>query len=69
MISVWQAKFPVPAPEFPVPLKYSVPQKTDAVAKAQAAWSRFVSCVEALPPAQAAPLWRDAQAQAALRLT
>jgi hypothetical protein len=31
--------------------------KPDALAKAEAAWRRFVSCVEALPPEQAAPLW------------
>ena len=32
---------------------------------AMVAWRRFVSCVEALPPDQAAPLWREAQARAA----
>jgi hypothetical protein len=31
-----------------------------------AAWRRFVSCVSALPPDQAAPLWQAAHAQAAL---
>jgi hypothetical protein len=29
-------------------------------------WHRFVACVEALPPDQAAPLWQAAQAQAAV---
>ncbi len=33
--------------------------------EAAAAWRRFVACVEALPPEQAAPLWQAAQAQAA----
>lgn len=37
----------------------------DALAKAEIAWRRFVACVEALPPDQAAPLWQEAQAQAA----
>ena len=35
---------------------------------ATAAWKRFVACVEALPPNQAVPLWREAQAQAAAAL-
>jgi hypothetical protein len=35
------------------------------VSKAAAAWRRFVACMEALPPDQAAPLWQAAQAQAA----
>ena len=39
--------------------------KPDALAKAEEAWRRFVSCVEALPVDQAAPLWQAAQAQAA----
>jgi hypothetical protein len=30
-----------------------------------AAWRRFVTLIEALPPDQAAPLWREARAQAA----
>jgi hypothetical protein len=34
----------------------------DGVKAAAAAWRRFVSCVEALPPDQAAPLWQTAQA-------
>jgi hypothetical protein len=34
----------------------------DAVKAAAAAWRRFVSCVEALPPDQAAPFWQAAQA-------
>jgi hypothetical protein len=38
--------------------------KRDAVA----AWKRFVSCVELLPPDQALPLWQAAQAQAAAAL-
>jgi len=37
----------------------------DEQARARHAWRRFVSCMEALPPDQAAPLWREAQAQAA----
>ncbi len=32
---------------------------------ARDAWRRFVSCMEALPRDQAAPLWREAQARAA----
>jgi len=35
----------------------------------KAAWRRFVACVEALPPDQAAPLWRDVQKQAAAFLS
>jgi hypothetical protein len=35
--------------------------KRDAVA----AWKRFVSCVELLPPDQALPLWRAALAEVA----
>jgi hypothetical protein len=38
------------------------------VKAAAAAWRRFVSCVEKLPLDQAAPLWRDAQAQAAVMM-
>jgi hypothetical protein len=34
--------------------------KTDALLNAQAAWRWFVSCVEALRPDQAAPLWQAA---------
>ena len=30
-----------------------------------AAWRRFVSCVEALPPDQAAPFWRNIYERAA----
>ncbi len=37
-------------------------------AKAAAAWRRFVACVETLPADQAAPFWREAQAQAAALL-
>jgi hypothetical protein len=37
----------------------------DALKAAEIAWHRFVACVEALPPDQAAPLWQAAQAQAA----
>lgn len=36
----------------------------NAAMAAAAAWRRFVACVEALPPDQAAPLWQAAQAQA-----
>jgi hypothetical protein len=32
---------------------------------AMAAWRRFVSCVELLPPDQAEPLWQAALAEAA----
>jgi hypothetical protein len=32
-------------------------------ARCAAAWRRFVACVEALPPDQAAPLWQAAQVQ------
>src|SRR5450759_3602226 len=39
--------------------------ESDDAAKAAAAWRRFVACMEALPPDQAAPLWQAAQAQAA----
>ena len=38
---------------------------SDDVAKAAAAWHRFVACMEALPPDQAAPLWREIYEQAA----
>jgi hypothetical protein len=37
----------------------------DRVRAAAAAWRRFVSCVEALPPDQAAPFWQTASAKAA----
>ena len=40
----------------------------DRVKAAAAAWRRFVSLMEALPPDQAAPLWRDVQRQAAAHL-
>jgi hypothetical protein len=36
---------------------------------AMIAWRRFVACVEALPPDQAAPVWRHAQAQANATMT
>ena len=39
--------------------------KRDAIA----AWRKFVSCVEALPPDQAAPFWQIAHEQAAARIT
>jgi len=44
---------------------------SDNVSKAAAAWRRFVACVEALPPEQAAPFWRaiENQARAAGALT
>jgi hypothetical protein len=35
---------------------------------AMAAWRRFVALCEALPPNEAAGMWREAQAQAALSL-
>ena len=41
----------------------------DARKAAEAAWSRFVSCMQALPPDQAAPLWQAVQAQALRSLT
>ena len=37
----------------------------DDVAKAAAAWRHFVALVEALPPDQAQPLWREVYEQAA----
>jgi hypothetical protein len=40
----------------------------DALAKAKAAWRKFVALVELLPPDRAAPLWQAAQAQAAVAL-
>jgi hypothetical protein len=40
----------------------------DAVATAEAAWRRFVACMNSLPPDQAAPFWKAAQAQAAAAL-
>jgi hypothetical protein len=40
-------------------------KRPNAVAKAEAAWHRFVSCVEALPKDQAAPFWQTAHDQAA----
>jgi DNA-directed RNA polymerase specialized sigma24 family protein len=43
--------------------------KPDALAQAQAALARFLACIEALPPDQAAPLWLTVQEQAARRLT
>jgi hypothetical protein len=36
----------------------------DCVALAQAALDRFLACMHALPPEQAAPFWRDVQDQA-----
>jgi hypothetical protein len=41
---------------------------TDLRRDAIAAWRRFVSCVELLPPDQAAPLWQAVHAQAAATL-
>src|SRR5262245_4627404 len=41
----------------------------DAQQAAAVAWRRFSSLVEALPPDQAAPLWQQAQVQAAAYLT
>jgi hypothetical protein len=38
---------------------------SDDVAKAVAAWHRFVACLEALPADQAQPLWRDIYERAA----
>ena len=38
----------------------------DAVTQAAAAWRRFIACVNSLPPDQAAPLWKAAQAQATM---
>jgi DNA-directed RNA polymerase specialized sigma24 family protein len=40
----------------------------DTQRAAAIAWRRFVSCVEALPPDQAAPLWQAVHAQAAIQL-
>jgi hypothetical protein len=41
---------------------------TDLKRDATAALARFISCMKLLPPDQAAPLWREAQAQAANHL-
>lgn len=38
------------------------PRSADGVAKAAAAWSRFVAAVNLLPPEQAAQFWRNAHA-------
>jgi hypothetical protein len=43
----------------------SAPCESGAVARAKAAWRRFVSLCEALPPDLAAPLWHQTQATAA----
>ena len=43
--------------------------KPDAVATAEAAWTHFASCMDALLPDQAAPFWREAQAQRGLSST
>lgn len=40
----------------------------DLKREAAAAWRRFVACMEALPPDQAAPLWQAVQAQAAIAI-
>lgn len=42
--------------------------KPDAVAKAEAAWRHFVSCVAALPADQAMPLWQAIYTEAAARI-
>jgi hypothetical protein len=39
----------------------------DAGKAAAAAWRRFVACVEALPPDEAEPFWRD-DAQSAVAI-
>jgi hypothetical protein len=36
---------------------------TSIQTKTAAAWRRFISCVELLPPDQAMPLWQAVQAQ------
>jgi hypothetical protein len=41
----------------------------DIAEQATAAWQRCAALIEALPPDQAAPLWRNVQAQAAAHLT
>jgi hypothetical protein len=43
--------------------------RRDDIARALAAWQRFVACVSALPADQAAPLWQTVQAQAATAIT
>jgi hypothetical protein len=45
--------------------KQNKTKASDDVAKAAAAWRHFVALVEALPPDQARPLWRDIYEQAA----
>jgi hypothetical protein len=43
-------------------------KRSDAMAKAEAAWHRFVVCAESLPPAQAMPLWQTVHHEAAMRI-
>jgi hypothetical protein len=42
--------------------------ETDAVTKAEAAWTRFVALMETLPPDQAMPLWQTVQSEATAHL-
>jgi hypothetical protein len=39
----------------------------DDIERARAAWRRFVSCAQVLPPDQAAPLWQAVLAEAAAK--
>jgi hypothetical protein len=43
----------------------NIPKQNNGSDLARDAWRRFVSCMGALPPDQAAPLWIEAQARAA----
>jgi hypothetical protein len=52
-----------PLENFGSPLTH--PRSSITLGDAATAWRRFVTCVEALPPDQAAPFWQAAQAQAA----
>jgi hypothetical protein len=39
--------------------------KPDALMKAEKAWQHFLTCMKALPPEQAVPLWQDVEARTA----
>src|SRR5262245_53470638 len=43
-------------------------KRSNAIAKAETAWKRFVACVETLPPDQAMPLWQTVHTEAALHV-
>jgi hypothetical protein len=52
-----------------IPKQNNGPTVAVTVSDAMAAWRRFCSCMQALPPDQAAPLWIEAQARAAEHLS